>query len=222
MNITIEKTVQSAAVAVSQRVLETAAMFGLGVDEDRVINIIPRTSISLPVGGIVFVTGPSGSGKSTILKLLRDQCMLQGIAVIEHDQRVGDAAWGGQGAALVDCVGKSLDESLALLSLVGLGDAFVMLRQPKDLSDGQRARFALARAFETAQQHDRCVILVDEFCATLDRITAMTLAAAVRKWVNRTKHTLVVATTHDDLLEPLQPDVLVYKDLGLGVEVACR
>ena len=41
---------------------------------------------------------------------------------------------------------------MELLSLVGLGDAFVMLRRPRELSDGQRARLRIAQAIELAER----------------------------------------------------------------------
>lgn len=44
---------------------------------------------------------------------------------------------------LVDCIadlGLSLQATLKLLSLTGLNDAFVMLRTPDELSEGQHYR----------------------------------------------------------------------------------
>ena len=58
------------------------------------------------------------------------------------------------------------------------------------------------------------VVIADEFCATLDRVTAKVIARNVRKWVNHTNACFIAATTHDDLLEYLAPDVLIEKHLG--------
>jgi len=73
-----------------------------------------------------------------------------------------------------------------------------------------------------------CFIVADEFAATLDRLTAKTIARGVRRWIDRSaceraaSITLIVATTHDDLLESLHPEVLVLKVLGDQVEVLTR
>jgi ABC-type ATPase with predicted acetyltransferase domain len=218
INVRISQTVQSAAVAPSQRVLETALMFGLGVDDRRDMVIVPPTDIPLPSGGIVFITGPSGSGKSTILRLIAEQLNIAGTTIIS----AGDGEPSCD-APVIDLVGADLRAATSTLSLVGLGDAFVMLRRPSELSDGQRARFNLARSIERAHAADQpCVMMIDEFAATLDRLTARTIAVNIRRWITTTRHTFIAATTHDDLLEPLAPDVLVFKGLGDQVEVHRR
>jgi len=46
---------------------------------------------------------------------------------------------------LVEGVGKSVEEAIELLSLCGLNDAFLFLRRFKELSDGQKYRYKLAK-----------------------------------------------------------------------------
>jgi len=224
--IEIERRIRTAApgdssgAPPSARVLETAAMFGLGVDEERELAIVPRTAVPLPCGGVVFITGPSGGGKSTVLGLIAAACRALGKAVIDVAQLPLP-----RDEPLVDQIGSTLGEACSMLALAGLGDAFVMMRRPGELSDGQRHRFALARAFEAASKANPAggaVMLADEFGASLDRLTARALAAAVRKWIARTPHTLVAATTHDDLLEALVPQVLIHKGLGERIDVIAK
>ena len=43
------------------------------------------------------------------------------------------------------------------------------------------------------------VVLLDEFGATLDRRTALVVARRFARSIRRTAHTLVVATSHEDL-----------------------
>ncbi|MCK4873589.1 MAG: hypothetical protein KAS72_12780, partial [Phycisphaerales bacterium] len=126
---------------------------------------------------------------------------------------------------LVDLLGDTLEEATSRLAAAGLGDAFVMLRSADQLSDGQRARWRLAQlmAAADAQVGDVLpVVLMDEFAATLDRLTAAIMARNVRRWVTRSGVCAVIATTHDDLLEPLAPDVLIHKPLGEAIEVATK
>ena len=48
---------------------------------------------------------------------------------------------------------------MSLLSVVGLSEAFVMLRKYKELSEGQKYRYKLAKMIAT----DADVLLIDEF-----------------------------------------------------------
>jgi ABC-type ATPase with predicted acetyltransferase domain len=203
------------AVAASDRVLEIAGMFGLGVDERKTLQVVVATDLELRGGEVVYVTGPSGGGKSTILRLIKEQhgncATFDDVFDFDFDRPV------------IDQVGSTLAEAAQLLALAGLADAFVMLRKPGELSDGQRYRLGLARLMERASQVDELallVILADEFGATLDRLTADVVARNIRKWVRGQDHVcFVAATTHEDLLGALEPDVLVYKGLGEEIEM---
>jgi hypothetical protein len=212
---------RSSAATASARAQETAAMFGIDVDGEAEGAIVPSCRIQLPNPGIVFITGPSGAGKSTLLRAIGAQCVSRGVQVIGLDDLPQD-----QGDhRVIDLVGDSLDESMSLLSLAGLSEAFVMLRRPHELSDGQRYRFALARMMHAASRHERCVVLADEFGAALDRLTAKIIARNLRRWIDRSdtpRIAFVAATSHDDLLESIQPDVLVWISMGGDIQVHRR
>ena len=242
--IEIEKSVSTRA-EMSENVLRVASMFGLGVEEEREEIILPRTGVPVRSGEIVFVTGASGSGKSTILRLLKDEITRRGKGnVIDFD---GDIVWGGVGDCatdlpVVDCFGgKKIEDVLRYLSIAGLNDAFVMLRKLSELSDGQKYRFRLAKAIcaaeeindgkvEDNEEADKdeadIVIFADEFGATLDRITAKILAKNVQRWIRKKgkRVCFVAATTHDDLLEAFDADVVIEKGLGgeIGVYEKCE
>jgi ABC-type ATPase with predicted acetyltransferase domain len=73
---------------------------------------------------------------------------------------------------------------------------------------------------EVAANNDRFLILTDEFAAVLDRLTAQIIARNVAKWVRGQRYvTFIAATTHDDLIDSLQPDVLIEKLLGKTMHV---
>lgn len=213
------------AVRTSPRVMAVAAMFGLGLDDTRVLPILPPTQVTLPGAGIVFITGPSGSGKSTLLRLIENALQSRDdVTVVKFDSLTAP-----DDQPLVDALGGELElpRVMELLSLAGLGDAFVMLRSFRELSDGQRYRFrlalAMARASCATPARPLQVILADELGATLDRVTAAVIARNLRKWTRRHPRVCFVgATTHDDLLEPMEPDVLIEKQLGQGITILMR
>ena len=203
---TLEKTFDS-HVELSPHVRAVANMFGLGVEKDRPIKVVNDCEVQIKPGQVVYVTGGSGAGKSLLLELLKEQfddfIDVEGITLPE-------------GKALVDCFGEqSVTEALNWLSVAGLSDAFAILRKPKELSDGQRYRFRLALAL--AQKPP--VIFIDEFCSMLDRVTAAVVAHNVRRFADKFETIFIVATSHDDLLEDLCPDVVLVKHLGSHCDV---
>ena len=226
MQIDLERTYQAVGDT-SGYVPKVASMFGLGFDGKQHISVVPPTTIQLIPGQVVFMTGPSGGGKSTLLRLV-------GEAVSQDDQTCLldlDKMPVLPECPLVNCFSQQLpemamEEILQLLSLAGLNDAFVMLRKPSELSGGQRYRLKLAQAFVAVQKSDlggMSVVLADEFGATLDRLTASIIARNVRKWTTRSKHVcFIAASSNDDLLESLEPDLLIEKGLGSHIEVLLR
>lgn len=222
LDTTLHLAVRPAPPEPSPNVLHVAAMFGLGLDQDQDLTLIPPTPLTLVPHQVIFVTGPSGSGKSTILRLIETAATADPRAHLLRFDNLPPLP----NHPLVDALGNHpLDRTLRWLSLAGLNDAFVMLRRPSELSDGQRHRLRLAQAMsiiETAPANQFTILLADEFCATLDRLTAAVLARNVRRWVSRTPVCFVAATTHDDLLEHLEPDILIEKHLGDRLDFAKR
>ena len=176
----------------SANVRAVESMFGLGTAGERQVAVIERCEVAIEPGEIVYVTGASGAGKTQVLRELKKQ--------------VG---------AVVDCLGGDLDKALLWLSVAGLSEAYALLRCVEELSDGQRYRLGLAMALARPE----ATVVVDEFCATLDRVTAAVVAHNVRRFADRFGRTFIVATSHDDLLEDLRPDVVMIKHLGGACDV---
>lgn len=194
------------AVEPTERVVQVAVMFGLGLDQARKVTVLDDVELKIEPGNVVYITGQSGSGKSVLLSELKKQ-MSEWLDLDQLEIALDKP--------LVDCFEGDLSGALYYLSLAGLNDAFVFLRSAGELSDGQMYRFRLAQAMAAGAE---CVF-IDEFCAKLDRITARAIAANVRKFADKFNTTFVVATTHDDLYEDLQPDVYVEKLFGKRCEV---
>lgn len=187
----------------TQRVLDVAEMFGLGLD-DKTFNVLTDLELEIEPGDVVYITGQSGSGKSTILQELRKAFESKGIPVaVASEIEMLDKP-------IVDQVypdNKLLSKTLELFSFVGLSDANLFLRKPSELSDGQRYRFMLAKMIESGAK----VWMADEFLALLDRTTAKVIAYNIQKIARKTGATLVVATTHRDMVDDLQPSLYIEK-----------
>lgn len=196
----IDKRFQT-QVARTARVVEVAEAFGLGLDDQEFV-IFDSLPLEVKQGDVVYITGQSGSGKSLLLRELAKQMAERGKTVVNLDQIELD-----NDKPIVEQIGKNLNDALRLLSQAGLNDAYLFIRKPNELSDGQRYRFRLAKAIETGAQ----VWVADEFMAVLDRVAAKVIAFSLQKTARRAGATVVVATTHTDMVEDLAPDIYVNK-----------
>jgi hypothetical protein len=99
---------------VTDRTIAVAEAFGLGIDDSQKHVIYDNLELKIGPRDIVYITGDSGSGKSVLLKKL-EKALAPNTVNIKHvkiDRR----------KPLIDTVGKTLEEGLALLSLVGLNE----------------------------------------------------------------------------------------------------
>ena len=183
-------------------------VFGIGFETGD--NVIAEdVELDYSRGGVMLFSGPSGSGKSSLLRA----------AVAE----VGDVAWLGgpfedRNDALIDTLGADVRRATYLLSMCGLGEAMLMLRAPGELSDGQRYRYDLARSIAGGA----ATVAADEWCAKLDRTAAKVISHNVRRLADRGRVGFLLATTHEDIIADLQPDVIIRCRGGGMVEVDQR
>ncbi|UBM12774.1 ATP-binding cassette domain-containing protein [Cupriavidus metallidurans] len=189
------------AVRRSQRVIEVAEAFGLGLD-DKEFLVFDNLELDIRQGDVVYITGQSGSGKSILLRELERQMRERGKSVANLDKVTLDAD-----LPLIDQIGTSTNDALRLLSVAGLNDAYLFVRRPGELSDGQRYRFRAAKAIESGTQ----AWFADEFMAVLDRTAAKVIAYSMQKVAREAGATLAVATTHTDMVQDLCPDLFIEK-----------
>lgn len=185
----------------SDRILEVAEAFGIGLDDKEFV-IFDNLELEVRPGDIVYITGQSGSGKSLLLKDLERQMGERGKKVANLDHVEMDNT-----KALIDQIGKDTNDAIRLLGSAGINDAYLYARKPSELSDGQRYRFRLAKAIETGAD----VWVADEFLAVLDRVAAKVIAYSLQKSARRNGKTVIVATTHTDMVPDLGPDLYIEK-----------
>lgn len=192
----------------TDRVLEIAEAFGLGLDEKEFV-VFDNLPLEINQGDVVYITGQSGSGKSTVLRELASLMNQSALTVSDIDKvELLDKP-------LIDQIGQSTQEALTYLSIAGLNDAYLFIRKPSELSDGQRYRFRLAKLVESGAK----VWIADEFLAVLDRTTAKVIAFNLQKVARKVGATVLVATTHSDMVEDLAPDITINKRYREKIEI---
>jgi ABC-type ATPase with predicted acetyltransferase domain len=198
-------------VEVTERVRGVSRMFGLTLDRLRERSPSFKCKIKVKEGDVVYITGPSGAGKSVILRELEKQ-------VIGEDAiNLSDVELSGERSVIDSTSGEFLD-SLKFLSTAGLSDAFCLLNRTAHLSEGQQWRLKLAKALASGRKY----IFADEFCSGLDRISAGVVSYRVRRYAKERRVTFFLASSHEDVLSELQPDVIIRLDLSGSAEVVYK
>lgn len=217
---------------ITEKVGKVMRAFGITVQRMRANAINHQCKIEISPGEIIYLTGPSGSGKSVLLKTFYENLKsdnkinIENIllsesktcvdAFDEHPPKGSSTTLNVQHRTSND--GISFIEILRTLSNAGLTDVFCVLNSPANLSEGQKYRYRIAKAIASEKQY----IFADEFCSNLDRVTAAVICHNLRKIASKTKKTFILASSHDDLLADLQPDVIVIKHLAGDSEIIKR
>ena len=196
---------------VSERVRRVCRMFGLTLEKlrERALNF--NCEVKVRVGDIVYITGPSGAGKSVVLRELERQ--------VPESERINLCEIElSEKEAVIDGMDGRLLDALKMLSIAGLSDVYCLLRKSAYLSEGQQWRYRLARALASGRK----TIFADEYCSGLDRISAAAVSYRIRRYAETREVTFFLASSHEDVLADLQPDVIVRCELGGKIEVVYR
>lgn len=156
--------------------------------------------LELPIrpGDVVCFTGASGSGKSSLMRTAANLLAEEDHQTVIHLDKLelGERI-------LIEALDLPVAEAMGILAACGLSEARLLLRTPRELSDGQRYRFRLALAVSKKPNW----VVADEFSATLDRTLAKVVAFNLRRLADRTGTGFLLATTHEDILPDLAPSL---------------
>lgn len=201
MEITINKRIIP-AFSITPNVRSIMRIFGLTTDDIRRPLVQFDTSIDIKPGKICFVTGPSGTGKSVLLREIA--------AGFAQNEKIDiNRVKLPETGAMIDRF-RTARAGLKALSKMGLSDISAMLLPPALLSEGQKYRYRLAKAIESG----RPVIIADEFCSCLDKVTAGLLCIRLRSLADSTGLIFILAGHSRGLIPDLLPDIIIKVGSG--------
>ncbi len=196
--------------------------------------VLDHVSLTINPGEFVCIVGPSGAGKTTLLQLLigaervtegsievdgvdlraipplvlqlyrrRVGCVFQDYRLIPHLTIRENCAFPLEASGWSDAaIRQRVWDVLHLLGLVPLAAAL-----PADLSGGEQARVAIARAII----HEPMILLADEPTGNLDPRQSMEILRLFQK-IHQAGTTVILATHDSGLVEALQTRVVSLKD----------
>jgi ABC-type phosphate/phosphonate transport system ATPase subunit len=181
--------------------------------------LISNLSFEVKPKSTVLIVGPSGAGKTLLLAALAgrmrkfrahpsSRLQIEGEISTPPNMRVGTLQKPSNSKPIIELFGgKSINRAIYLLNMAGLSEAYLYLKRFGELSAGQQYRAMMAKMIDL----ERNVWFADEFCSTLDSITARIVAENMRKLSKAFGATLIVAAAHwSYFAEALQPDQVLY------------
>jgi len=198
-----------------------------GVDSEQAFSqVIRNFSLKIEPGDVVMFTGASGSGKSTILRLLttkmsilRNTIKWSGSFPKINDNNIESLSINfNYSLALIDQlrISKDISESIALLNFVGLTEAYLYIKKPDQISEGQKYRFAIAKLCDS----EKPIWIADEFASTLNPEMSAIVSKGLRKLSYKYGATLILAAPHVNyFIDSLLPNKIIRLSWGTATKI---
>lgn len=181
--------------------------------------VISNLSLEIAPRSTILIMGPSGSGKTLLLsaiaghlgksrQLTTSRIILSGSVRLPGGVKVGKLRRISDNRPLVELFGRrDIKRAIYVLNMAGLSEAYLYLRRFDELSAGQQYRAMIAKMVDA----ERNLWVADEFCSTLDPLTAYTVAHNLKKLSQKFGATLIVAAPHcNHFVRALRPTTVVY------------
>jgi ABC-type phosphate/phosphonate transport system ATPase subunit/GNAT superfamily N-acetyltransferase len=188
-----------------------------GVNRDMLTTtLFSDLSFTIQPSDIVLLCGPSGAGKTTLLSTLSQRLLnphsrpdgLKGEIEVPPAATVSTLGRLSNSRPLVNSLGRvPFEHALFALNVSGLAEAHLYVKRFRELSNGQRYRAMVAKLIASQAQ----VWVADEFCATLDSITANIVSRNLRRCAKQLGVTVILAAANwSEFIHELRPDTIVH------------
>ncbi|WP_297090159.1 GNAT family N-acetyltransferase [Thermococcus sp.] len=189
--------------------------------------VLRNLNFEIEPGELIAVVGASGAGKTTLLRLIL------GAANGWWEERFrptgGEIAVPGNVKASVLIPGefepnfgsesilehvyrkiRDINAAVEILNRAGLSDAVLYRAKFSELSTGQKERAKIASLLAEKPN----LLLMDEFAAHLDTLTAMRVAKKVAEIIREAGITALIITHRPEVLRALDPDKVLFVGYG--------
>jgi hypothetical protein len=189
--------------------------------------ILREINLDIQPGEVIVIVGASGAGKTTFLRLIWGACRglagskyrpTSGYIKTPSNSKVGVLI---PGECEPDFEDKSILEHLyekirdvraavEVLNKCGLSDAVLYRAKYSELSTGQKERARLASLLAERPN----LLLIDEFAAHLDTLTAMRIARRLSSLIRESGMTAIIVTHRKEIIRALAPDRVLFVGYG--------